>query len=65
MRRWSLAATAWALLCLGATPVLVEQHRIGLDDSLRKYFPDAPESWAPIRIKSLLAFAVLPDPDNR
>ena len=38
-----------------AIMMLVEQHRIGLDDSIRKYFPDAPESWQAIKVKNLLS----------
>jgi CubicO group peptidase (beta-lactamase class C family) len=38
-----------------AIMMLVEQHKIGLDDSIRKYFPDAPESWQAIKVKNLLS----------
>jgi CubicO group peptidase (beta-lactamase class C family) len=38
-----------------AIMMLVEEGKIGLDDSLRKYFPGAPETWAPIKIKNLLS----------
>ncbi|MFO1323227.1 MAG: serine hydrolase domain-containing protein [Burkholderiales bacterium] len=34
--------------------LLVQQGRIGLDDPVRKYLPDAPASWNPIRIRHLL-----------
>ena len=38
-----------------AVMMLVEQHKISLDDSVRKYFPAAPEWWQPIQIKNLLS----------
>lgn len=38
-----------------AIMMLVEQHRISLDDRITKYFRDAPPSWQPIRIKNLLS----------
>lgn len=38
-----------------AIMMLVEEGKIGLDDSLRKYFSEAPESWQSIRIKNLLS----------
>jgi CubicO group peptidase (beta-lactamase class C family) len=38
-----------------AVMMLVEQHKISLDDSVRKYFPAAPEWWQPIKIKNLLS----------
>ena len=38
-----------------AIMMLVEQGKVGLDDSIVKYFPDAPESWKPVRIKNLLS----------
>ncbi len=34
--------------------VLVEQGRVDLDDSVRGYIPEAPDSWAPITIRHLL-----------
>jgi len=34
--------------------LLVEDDKIGLDDSIRKYLPDAPKSWAPITIRQML-----------
>ena len=34
---------------------LVEEGKIGLDDPVGKYFPEAPESWKPIRIRHLLS----------
>jgi CubicO group peptidase (beta-lactamase class C family) len=33
---------------------LVERGRMRLDDSIRKYAPDAPQGWAPITIRHLL-----------
>lgn len=38
-----------------AVMMLVEQHKVSLDDSVRKYFPAAPEWWQPIQIKNLLS----------
>jgi CubicO group peptidase (beta-lactamase class C family) len=35
--------------------MLVEQGKISLDDSVTKYFPDAPESWRAIAVKNLLS----------
>lgn len=33
---------------------LVEDGRIGLDDSVREYLPEAPDAWSPITIRHLL-----------
>ncbi|HEX8828668.1 MAG TPA: serine hydrolase domain-containing protein, partial [Xanthobacteraceae bacterium] len=38
-----------------AIMMLVEQGRVSLDDSITKYFPNAPASWKPIRVKNLLS----------
>ena len=38
-----------------AIMMLVEDGKISLDDSITKYFPDAPETWKPILIKNLLS----------
>lgn len=38
-----------------AVMMLVEQGKIGLDDSIRQYFPEAPASWAPITVAHLLS----------
>jgi len=38
-----------------AVMMLVEEGKVGLDDSIVKYFPDAPESWKPILVKNLLS----------
>jgi CubicO group peptidase (beta-lactamase class C family) len=38
-----------------AIMMLVEEGKISLDDSITKYFPDAPATWKPIRIKNLLS----------
>ena len=35
--------------------MLVEEGKIGLDDSIVKYFPNAPASWQDIRVKNLLS----------
>jgi len=36
---------------------LVEEGRIGLDDSIAKYFPEAPESFRAIKVRHLLTRA--------
>ena len=33
---------------------LVEEGKLGLEDSITRYFPDAPESWRSIRVRHLL-----------
>ncbi|HUO94148.1 MAG TPA: serine hydrolase domain-containing protein [Rhizomicrobium sp.] len=38
-----------------AIMMLVEEGKLSLDDSITKYFPDAPDSWKPILIKNLLS----------
>ena len=38
-----------------AVMMLVEEGKINLDDSITKYFPNAPESWKPIQVKNLLS----------
>lgn len=38
-----------------AIMMLVEEHKLALDDSITKYFPDAPASWKPVLIKNLLS----------
>jgi CubicO group peptidase (beta-lactamase class C family) len=38
-----------------AIMMLVEEGKISLDDSVTKYFPDAPATWTPILIKNLLS----------
>lgn len=38
-----------------AMMLLVEEGKVGLDDSITKYFPDGPASWKPILIKNLLS----------
>lgn len=37
-----------------AVMLLVEDGKLGLDDSIRKYLPDAPQAWAPITVRQLL-----------
>jgi len=37
-----------------AIMMLVEQGEIGLDDSITKYFPEAPPAWKPVTIRHLL-----------
>ncbi len=38
-----------------AMMMLVEEGKVSLDDSVTKYFPDAPAAWKPILIKNLLS----------
>lgn len=38
-----------------AVMMLVEQGKLSLDDSITRYFPDAPASWKAIRVKNLLS----------
>jgi CubicO group peptidase (beta-lactamase class C family) len=38
-----------------AVMMLVEEGKIGLDDSITKYFPDAPASWKPVTVRHLLS----------
>jgi len=37
-----------------AVMLQVDDGKLSLDDSIRKFFPDAPESWQPITIRHLL-----------
>lgn len=38
-----------------AVMMLVEEGKVGLDDPVNKYFPDAPEAWKEIKIHNLLS----------
>lgn len=38
-----------------AVMMLVEEGKIGLEDKITKYFPDAPASWSDITIRNLLS----------
>ncbi len=38
-----------------AIMMLVEEGKISLDDSITKYFPDAPATWKPVLIENLLS----------
>ena len=38
-----------------AVMMLVEEGKIGLDDSITKYFPDAPAAWKPVTVRNLLS----------
>jgi len=38
-----------------AIMMLIEEGKVSLDDSIMKYFPDAPAAWKPILIKNLLS----------
>ena len=38
-----------------AVMMLVEEGKVGLDDPLTKYFPDAPPSWKEITVRELLS----------
>jgi len=45
-----------------AVMMLVEDGKVGLDDSITKYFPEAPPTWKPITIRHLLTHTSgLPD----
>ncbi|HXS25178.1 MAG TPA: serine hydrolase domain-containing protein, partial [Gemmatimonadales bacterium] len=37
-----------------AVMMLVEEGRVGLDDSIPKYFPEAPPSWKAVTVRQLL-----------
>src|SRR6202171_3506419 len=38
-----------------AIMMIVEEGKVALDDSITKYFPNAPQSWQAIRVKNLLS----------
>ena len=38
-----------------AVMMLVEEGKISLDDSITKYFPDAPPTWKPVTVRHLLS----------
>ena len=38
-----------------AVMMLVEEGKVGLDDPIKKYFPDAPETWNDIKVHNLLS----------
>jgi CubicO group peptidase (beta-lactamase class C family) len=38
-----------------AIMMLVEEGKISLDDSITKYFPDAPANWKPVTVRNLLS----------
>jgi CubicO group peptidase (beta-lactamase class C family) len=38
-----------------AVMMLVEEGKVGLDDSLTKYFPDAPAAWKEVTVRQLLS----------
>jgi CubicO group peptidase (beta-lactamase class C family) len=38
-----------------AVMMLVEEGKVGLDDPVQKYFPDAPETWKDIKVRNLLS----------
>jgi CubicO group peptidase (beta-lactamase class C family) len=45
-----------------AIMMLVEEGKVGLDDSITKYFPEAPPTWKPITMRHLLTHTSgLPD----
>lgn len=61
---WNAAATPTTLMQSGsvgkqfaatAVMMLVEQGKVNLDDSIARYFADAPASWKPIKVKNLLS----------
>ena len=38
-----------------AVMMLLEEGKVGLDDPIRKYFPDAPDTWNDIKVHNLLS----------
>src|SRR6184192_250207 len=38
-----------------AVMMLVEEGKVGLEDPIKKYFPDAPEAWNDIKVHNLLS----------
>ncbi len=38
-----------------AVMMLVEEGKVGLDDSITKYFPEAPPAWQKIKVRNLLS----------
>jgi CubicO group peptidase (beta-lactamase class C family) len=38
-----------------AVMMLVEEGKVSLDDSITKYFPDAPSTWKPVTVRNLLS----------
>ncbi|HEV2194997.1 MAG TPA: serine hydrolase [Candidatus Acidoferrum sp.] len=38
-----------------AVMMLAEEGRVGLDDPIKKYFPDAPDTWNDIKVHNLLS----------
>src|SRR2546430_9819020 len=38
-----------------AVMMLVEEGKVGLEDPIKKYFPDAPEAWNDINVHNLLS----------
>jgi CubicO group peptidase (beta-lactamase class C family) len=38
-----------------AVMMLVEEGKVGLDDSIKRYFPDAPDAWNDIKVHNLLS----------
>lgn len=38
-----------------AVMMLVEEGKVGLDDPIKRYFPDAPEAWNDIKVRHLLS----------
>jgi len=61
---WNLAVTPDTIFQSGsvgkqftatAIMMLVEEGKVGLEDSIKKYFPDAPETWNDIKVRHLLS----------
>ncbi len=51
---FKIGSVSKPIIALGVMK-LVEEGKIGLDDPVTKYFPDAPETWNGIKIKHLLS----------
>ena len=61
---WNAAVTPDAIFQSGsvgkqftatAVMMLVEEGKVGLDDPIKKYFPDAPDTWSDIKVHNLLS----------
>ena len=61
---WNAAVTADTIFQSGsvgkqftatAVMMLVEEGKVGLEDPIKKYFPDAPDTWNDIKVHNLLS----------
>ncbi|MBX3244033.1 MAG: beta-lactamase family protein [Acidobacteria bacterium] len=51
---FKIASLSKPMLAVGILQ-LVEQGKVGLDDKVSKYFPDAPDTWSSITVRNLLS----------